>query len=158
MTYLVTFLIVLSLILPAMSVELFRHRGAAKDGGTLEYVFEAGEQNSPNNIRIWVKSPAAEVAYMTCSISGHAPSATTLANCESWNRQKNAFRGFSWPTASLSGRKRLRMTYASADYALKMAPSLSKTLQMRAQTSSEKPPIVVMLRLECGLRLRASID
>jgi hypothetical protein len=24
-----------------MSVELFRYRGAAKDGGTLEYVFEA---------------------------------------------------------------------------------------------------------------------
>jgi hypothetical protein len=31
----------------AMSVELFRYRGAAKDGGTLEYVFDAGEQNSP---------------------------------------------------------------------------------------------------------------
>jgi hypothetical protein len=24
---------------PALSVELFRYRGAAKDGGTLEYVF-----------------------------------------------------------------------------------------------------------------------
>ena len=34
-----------------MSVELFRYRGAAKDGGTLEYVFEAGEQNSPNAVR-----------------------------------------------------------------------------------------------------------
>jgi hypothetical protein len=33
-----------------MSVELFRYRGAAKDGGTLEYVFEAGEQNSPNGV------------------------------------------------------------------------------------------------------------
>ena len=30
------------------AVELFRYRGAAKDSGTLEYVFEAGEQNSPN--------------------------------------------------------------------------------------------------------------
>jgi hypothetical protein len=35
-------------VLPAMSVGLFQYRGAAKDGGTLEYVFEAGEQNSPN--------------------------------------------------------------------------------------------------------------
>jgi hypothetical protein len=33
-----------------MLVELFRYRGAAKDGGTLEYVFEAGEQNSPNTV------------------------------------------------------------------------------------------------------------
>jgi hypothetical protein len=33
-----------------MSVELFRYRGPAKDGGTLEYVFEAGEQNSPNAV------------------------------------------------------------------------------------------------------------
>src|ERR1700738_5103228 len=31
---------------PQLSVELFRYRGAAKDGGTLGYVFEAGEQNS----------------------------------------------------------------------------------------------------------------
>jgi hypothetical protein len=31
-----------------MSVEWFRYRGAAKDGGTLEYVFDAGDQNSPN--------------------------------------------------------------------------------------------------------------
>jgi hypothetical protein len=28
-----------------MAVELFRYRGAAKDGGTLEYVFDAGEQH-----------------------------------------------------------------------------------------------------------------
>jgi hypothetical protein len=49
---------------PAMSVELFRYRGAAKDGGTLEYVFEAGEQNSPNAI---TKEKAAEIgaAFMT---------------------------------------------------------------------------------------------
>jgi hypothetical protein len=42
-----------------MSVELFRYRGAAKDGGTLEYVFETGEQNSPNAI---TKEKAAEIA------------------------------------------------------------------------------------------------
>ena len=35
-----TILIALLLAVPAMSVELFRYRGAAKDGGTLEYVFE----------------------------------------------------------------------------------------------------------------------
>jgi hypothetical protein len=47
-----------------MSVELFRCRGAAKDGGTLEYVFGAGEQNSPNAI---TKEKAAEIAadFMT---------------------------------------------------------------------------------------------
>jgi hypothetical protein len=33
-----------------MSVELFRYRGTAKHGGTLEYVFEAGEQNSPDTV------------------------------------------------------------------------------------------------------------
>jgi hypothetical protein len=38
--------IVLLLVVPAMSVELFRYRGAAKDGGTLEYVFDAGDQIS----------------------------------------------------------------------------------------------------------------
>jgi hypothetical protein len=40
---LAAFLITLLLAVPAMSVELFRYWGAAKDGGTLEYVFEAGE-------------------------------------------------------------------------------------------------------------------
>jgi hypothetical protein len=48
----------------SLSVELFRFRGAAKDGGTLEYVFEAGEQNSPNAV---TKEKAAEIAadFMT---------------------------------------------------------------------------------------------
>jgi hypothetical protein len=59
-----TFLITLLLAAPAMSVELFRYRGAAKDGGTLEYVFEADEQNSPNAV---TKEKAAEIAadFMT---------------------------------------------------------------------------------------------
>ena len=50
--------------IPAMSLELFRYRGAAKDGGTLEHVFEAGEQNSPNAV---TKEKAAEIAadFMT---------------------------------------------------------------------------------------------
>jgi hypothetical protein len=44
MPYLATILITLLLSVPAMSAELFRYRDAAKDG-TLEYVFDAGEQN-----------------------------------------------------------------------------------------------------------------
>jgi len=62
--YLATILITLMLAVPAMSVELFRYRGAAKDGGTLEYVFEAGEQNSPNAV---TKEKVAEIAadFMT---------------------------------------------------------------------------------------------
>ena len=59
MPYLATILITLLLAVPAMSVELFRYRGAAKDGGTLEYVFDAGEQNSPNAV---TKEKAAEIA------------------------------------------------------------------------------------------------
>jgi hypothetical protein len=45
-------------------MELFRYRRAAKDGGTLGYVFEAGEQNSPNAI---TKEKVAEIAadFMT---------------------------------------------------------------------------------------------
>src|ERR1700724_1856951 len=64
MPYLATILITLMLAVPAMSVELFRYRGAAKDGGTLEYVFEAGEQNSPNTV---TKEKVAEIAadFMT---------------------------------------------------------------------------------------------
>jgi hypothetical protein len=64
MRYLATVLIILLLTLPALSVELFRYRGAAKDGGTLEYVFEAGEQNSPNAA---TKEKAAEIVadFMT---------------------------------------------------------------------------------------------
>jgi hypothetical protein len=48
-----------------MSVELFQYRGAAaREGGTLEYVFEASEQNSPDAV---TKEKAAEIAadFMT---------------------------------------------------------------------------------------------
>jgi hypothetical protein len=63
----VRFLILAAFVMaatPAFAVELFRYRGAAKDGGTLEYVFEAGEQNSPNAV---TKEKAAEIAadFMT---------------------------------------------------------------------------------------------
>jgi hypothetical protein len=56
--------VVVMLATPAFAVELFRYRGAAKDGGTLEYVFDAGEQNSPNAV---TKEKAAEIAadFMT---------------------------------------------------------------------------------------------
>ena len=50
MRYLATGLVTILLLFPALSVELFRYRGAAKDGGILEYVFEAGEQNSPDAV------------------------------------------------------------------------------------------------------------
>jgi hypothetical protein len=64
MHHLATILITLLLVVPAMSVELFRYRGAATDGGTLEYIFEGGEQNSPDAV---TKEKAAEVAadFMT---------------------------------------------------------------------------------------------
>jgi hypothetical protein len=47
-----------------MPAELFRYHIAANDGGTLEYVFEAREQNSPNAV---TKEKAAEIAadFMT---------------------------------------------------------------------------------------------
>ena len=50
MRYLATGLVTILLLLPALSVELFRYWGAAKVAGTLEYVFEAGEQNSPDAV------------------------------------------------------------------------------------------------------------
>jgi hypothetical protein len=52
------------LAVPALSVELFRYRGAARDGGTLEYVFETDEHNAPQSV---TKERAAEVAaeFMT---------------------------------------------------------------------------------------------
>jgi hypothetical protein len=59
MLYLATILITLILTVPALSTELFRYRGAAKDGGKLEHVFDAGEQNSPNAV---TEEKAAEIA------------------------------------------------------------------------------------------------
>jgi hypothetical protein len=52
------------LAVPSKLIELFRCRGAAKDGGTLEYVLEVVEQNSPNAV---TKEKAAEIAadFMT---------------------------------------------------------------------------------------------
>ena len=52
------------LAVPSKLIELFRCRGAAEDGGTLEYVLEVVEQNSPNAV---TKEKAAEIAadFMT---------------------------------------------------------------------------------------------
>jgi hypothetical protein len=62
--------VILMLATPAFAVELFRYRGAAKDGGTLEYVFEAGEQNSPNAV---TKEKAAEIAADFMTTFYHVP-------------------------------------------------------------------------------------
>jgi hypothetical protein len=72
---LVTFL----LPIPAVSVGLFRYRGAAKDGGTLEYIFEAGEQNSPNAV---TKEKAAQIAadFMTAFYHTHRSARWRLRN------------------------------------------------------------------------------
>ena len=47
-----------------MSVELFRYRGAARDGGTLEYVFETDDENLPKTV---AKEKVAEIVadFMT---------------------------------------------------------------------------------------------
>ena len=60
-------LLILAAILmatPAFAVELFRYRGAAMDGGTLEYVFETDEQDVPKTA---TKEKVAEIAadFMT---------------------------------------------------------------------------------------------
>ena len=59
MPYFATILITFLLAVPAMSVELFRYRGAAMDGGTLEYIFETDEQDVPKTVS---KEKAAEIA------------------------------------------------------------------------------------------------
>ena len=59
MPYFATILITFLLAVPAMSVELFRYRGAAMDGGTLEYIFETDEQDVPKTVS---KERAAEIA------------------------------------------------------------------------------------------------
>jgi hypothetical protein len=48
----------------AFAVELFRYRGAARDGGTLEYVFETDQQDVPSTT---TKEKVAEIAadFMT---------------------------------------------------------------------------------------------
>lgn len=64
MSHFASILLALLLAIPAMSVELFRYRGAAKGGGTLEFVFEADEQTSSNAV---TKEKVAEIAadFMT---------------------------------------------------------------------------------------------
>lgn len=59
MPYFATFLITLLLSVPALSVELFRYRGAAMDGGTLEYIFQTDQQDVLKTVS---KEKAAEIA------------------------------------------------------------------------------------------------
>ena len=49
---------------PASAVELFRYQGAARDGGTLEYLFETDEEHLPQTV---AKEKVAEIAadFMT---------------------------------------------------------------------------------------------
>ena len=56
--------VIVVLATPAFAVELFRYRGAARDGGTLEYVFETNEEDLPQTI---AKEKVAEIAadFMT---------------------------------------------------------------------------------------------
>jgi hypothetical protein len=64
MRYLAGILITLLLQTAAFSVELFRYRGAAKDGGTLEYVFDTDEQEVAKTV---TEKKVAEIAadFMT---------------------------------------------------------------------------------------------
>jgi hypothetical protein len=57
-------LFTLLVTLPALTVELFRYRGSAKDGGTLEYLFETDKPEIPKTI---THARAAEIAanFMT---------------------------------------------------------------------------------------------
>ncbi len=54
----------LLLSIPAFAFELFRYRGAARDGGTLEYIFEADKEDLPQTV---AKEKVAEIAadFMT---------------------------------------------------------------------------------------------
>jgi hypothetical protein len=54
MPYFATILITLLLALPAMSAELFRYRGAAMDGGTLEYIFTASVKSNSSGFSSYV--------------------------------------------------------------------------------------------------------
>jgi len=59
MRYLATLLVTLLLAVPAISVELFRYRYRAEDGGEFEYICEADEQNVPKTVS---EEKAAEIA------------------------------------------------------------------------------------------------
>jgi hypothetical protein len=72
----------------AMSVELFRYRGAARDGGTLEYVFEGGWTKFFNAV---TKKAVAEVA----ADFNHAACRTKLRRVN-LGRGFCAWENFSW--------------------------------------------------------------
>jgi hypothetical protein len=65
MAYITSILINLLLSLPAMSIELYRYQGVARDGGTTgNMFFEKDEQNVPKTV---TKEKAAQIAaeFMT---------------------------------------------------------------------------------------------
>jgi len=68
MRFLLACLFITLLAAPAISVELFRYRGAAPDGGTLEYVFESDEQNVPETA---TKEKVAEIAANLAALFYH---------------------------------------------------------------------------------------
>jgi hypothetical protein len=59
MNFISPLLITLLLATPAMAVKLFRYRGAVRDGGTLEYIFETDEVDLPQTV---TKESVAEIA------------------------------------------------------------------------------------------------
>jgi hypothetical protein len=64
MNYISTLLITLLLATPAAAVELFRYGGAARDGGTLEHIFETDQEDLPQTV---AKQKVAEISanFMT---------------------------------------------------------------------------------------------
>jgi hypothetical protein len=50
MRFIVVIPITLLLTLPAMSVELFRYRGTADDGGRIDYIFETDDLSLPKTV------------------------------------------------------------------------------------------------------------
>jgi hypothetical protein len=98
--YLATVIVALMLSVPAMSVELFRYRGAAKDGGALEYVFETDGQDVPQTV---TKEKVAEIAadFMTSfygvqvgalRLRNFAPRRSHSGSCASQTRSKGPLR------------------------------------------------------------------
>jgi hypothetical protein len=64
----IAFLVTLMLATTAFAVELFRYRGAAKDGGTEEYVFETDQRDVPATTS---KEKVAEIAVEFMSTFYH---------------------------------------------------------------------------------------
>src|ERR1700732_4939854 len=99
-----------------MPIELFRYLGAAKDGGTLEYIFEAGEQNSPNAV---TKEKAAEIAtdFMTTFIASRS---------EHWKRRNFGERPFRFGWCAFRRRSRDPCDKCSLSFCCRMGRLLCR--------------------------------